>query len=103
MIFQVVLLTTLLYKSIEAKGEKSESHLGRWSDGMMAPYLPKEFLCKVTFLNFTTLKFHPTNPKAMNRYSLGACAEVGLAINLTVALEIISLHVILLEESSPTK
>ena len=39
----------------------------------------------------------------MNRYSLGACAEVGLAINLTVALEIISLHVILLEESSPTK
>ena len=52
---------------------------------------------------FTTLKFHPTNPKAMNRYSLGACAEVGLAINLTVALEIISLHVILVEESSPTK
>ena len=82
MIFQVVLLTTLLYKSIEAKGEKSESHLGRWSD---------------------TLKFHPTNPKAMNRYSLGACVEVGLAINLTVALEIISLHVILVEESSPTK
>ena len=103
MIFQVVLLTTLLYKSIEAKGEKSESHLGRWSDGMMAPYLPKEFLCKVTFFNFTTLKFHPTNPKAMNRYSLGACAEVDLAINLTVALEIISLHVILVEESSPTK
>ena len=55
------------------------------------------------FFYFTTLKFHITNPKAMNHYSLGACAEVGLAINLIVALEIISLHVIQVEESSPTK
>ena len=33
----------------------------------------------------------------MDRHSLGACAEVGLLI---VALEIIGLHVILVEESS---
>ena len=55
------------------------------------------------FFFFTALKFHPINPKAMDRYSLGACAEVGLVINLIVALEIISLHVIQVEESSPTK
>ena len=39
----------------------------------------------------------------MNRYSLGACAEVGLAINLIVALEIISLHVIQVEEPNQVK
>ena len=49
------------------------------------------------FLFFTALKFHPINPKAMDRYSLGACAEAGLAINWIVALEIIGLHVMLVE------
>ena len=39
----------------------------------------------------------------MDRYSLGACAEAGLPINWIVALEIISLHVMLVEESSSTK
>ena len=39
----------------------------------------------------------------MDRYSLGACAEVGLAMNWIVALEIISLHVMLVGESSSTK
>ena len=49
------------------------------------------------FFFFTALKFHPINPKAMDRYSLGACAEAGLAINWIVALEIIGLHVMLVE------
>ena len=48
------------------------------------------------FFFFTALKFYPINPKAMDRYSLGA----GLAINWIVALEIISLHVMLVGESS---
>ena len=39
----------------------------------------------------------------MDRHSLGACAEVGLTFNLIVALEIIGLYVILVEESSPSK
>ena len=43
------------------------------------------------FFSFITLKFHPTNPKAMDRHSLGACAEVGLTFNLIVALESICL------------
>ena len=45
------------------------------------------------FFYFTTLKFHPTNPKAMGHHSLGACAELDLTFNLIVALEIIGLHV----------
>ena len=49
------------------------------------------------FFFFTALKFHPINPKAMDRYSLGACAEAGLAINWIVALEIIGLHMMLVE------
>ena len=55
------------------------------------------------FFYFTTLKSHPTNPKAMGHHSLGACAELDLTFNLIVALEIIGLHVILVEESSPSK
>ena len=55
------------------------------------------------FFYFTTLKFHPINPKAMGHHSLGACAELDLTFNLIVALEIIGLHVILVEESSPSK
>ena len=50
------------------------------------------------FFYFTTLKFHPTNPKAMGHHSLGACTELDLTFNLIVALEIIGLHVILVEE-----
>ena len=39
----------------------------------------------------------------MGHHSLGACAELDLTCNLIVALEIIGLHVILVEESSPSK
>ena len=61
------------------------------------------FTTLLYYFNFTTLKFHPINPKAMGHHSLGACAELDLTFNLIVALEIIGLHVILVEESSPSK
>ena len=95
MIFHFGLSNDLLYKSTEAKNEKFESHLGGLSDEMMAPYVLREFYAKLLFLFYC---FKISSNKS-DRYSLGA----GLAINWIVALEIISLHVMLVGESSSTK